>query len=515
MATIEMPAMTNTSHPAGDLSTADYNRRAKDGIKLMFARQALIQVLTFAGGIVLTRTLTPEIFGVFGISMCFVNALALFGDFGLAPSLVQRKNDLDERDLQVAFTMQQALLTLVAVGVWFGAPYFLLMYPDIGGSEITWLIRTMAVSLFLQSWRSMSILQMERHLDFKKVAWIEVIEALSFQGLAVGLALVGFGVWSLVWATLARGVLGTLFAYIVSPWRVRIVWDAAKASEILRFGLPFQAGQILNSTEGWLTPLLVGTLIGPAGVGLLTWAAALGRKPLLLMGALTRVAFPHFSRMQHDEGALVHAYERYLYPLLALAGMWLTIILVGAADLVPLIYTEKWVPAIPALYLFAVVMALNMIGWMTGTLLRSMGHVAYNVNVAAASSLLTIVVAVPLVYRLGIMAIPVAMLLAVTFKLFAFLRKTPKGCATIAVSGLARINAIVFASALAGWCVQSVLPPGLARVGVALSVASLVYVAFATVCLPDWIRERTVQVIRNRLPWNPFHGILNRQGIRP
>jgi O-antigen/teichoic acid export membrane protein len=189
--------------------------------------------------------------------------------------------------------------------------------------------------------------------------------------------------------------------------------------------------------------------------------------------------------------------------------------LVGAADLVPLIYTEKWVPAIPALYLFAVVMALNMIGWMTGTLLRSMGHVAYNVNVAAASSLLTIVVAVPLVYRLGIMAIPVAMLLAVTFKLFAFLRKTPKGCATIAVSGLARINAIVFASALAGWCVQSVLPPGLARVGVALSVASLVYVAFATVCLPDWIRERTVQVIRNRLPWNPFHGILNRQGIRP
>ncbi len=464
------------------LDAAHYNRKAKQGLKLMLGRQAFIQVFTFAGGIVLARTLTPEIFGIFGISMFLVSTLALFGDFGLAPSLIQRKEDLTEHDLQVAFTLQQILLTTVAVAIWIAAPFFLRLYPDFGGPEYVWLIRVMAFTLFLQSWRSMSVLQMERHLDFKRIAWIEIVEALSFQALAVGLAVTGFGIWSLVWATLARGLLGTTLAYTVHPWRIRMAWDTLKAKQILSFGLPFQAGSIMSSIGGWVTPLLVGTFVGPAGVGFLTWAGSNGRKPLVLLDPLTRVAFPHFSRLQNDVSALVQAYKRYLFPPLLLAGLWVAFILVTAADLVPLVYTNKWVPAITALYIYASVMSVEIIGWVTGIISRSTGHIGFNVRVQAVCTFLSFVLAIPLVYSVGFMGVPIALLATSALKAAVYLYKAPTGCGRYALSVVIHVGLITTVAVCIGSAARMLGPTGWLGAGLISTAVLLAYMlgAYAT-----------------------------------
>jgi len=475
---------------------AEYNRRAKQGVKLMLGRQVFIQVFTFAGGIVLARTLTPEIFGVFGIATFFIHTLALFGDFGLAPSLVQRKDELTEKDLQVAFTLQQVLLTLVAVAVWLGAPYFLLIYPDLGGSEITWLIRVMAVTLFLQSWRSMSVLQMERHLNFKRIAWIEIVEALSYQALAVGLAVAGFGVWSLVWATLTRAVLGTGLAFAASPWRVRLAWDYGKAKEILRFGLPFQAGSILNSAGGWVTPLLVGTLIGPAGVGFLTWAGSNGRKPMLLLHNISRVSFPHFSRLQNNPEALVDSYERYLTIPLFLCGLWVSTIAVSADELVPIIYSDKWAPGVLALQLFAGFLALQAATLMTGTLLRSTGRVTCATCITAITSVLQIMVAIPLVWPLGFVAVPIGMICAFSFKYIAFSLASPPGVfATSAGILIKAVVGIVIAVPLARYLSATIDNPLWCGLTGVVLVTSLYGLCMAWLA-PRWIKQRVRREVR-------------------
>lgn len=473
-------------------STADathYGKKARQGLKLMLGRQVFIQVFTFVGGIILARTLTPEIFGIFGISMFLVNTLALFGDFGLAPSLVQRKDEFSERDLQVAFTLQQGLLTAVAAAIWLAAPYFLQIYPEIGGQEMVWLIRVMAFILFLQSWRSMSVLQMERHLDFKQVAWIEVVEALSFQGLAVALALLGFGVWSLVWATLARGVLGTTLAFAASPWRVRLAWDVPKAREILRFGLPFQAGRILNSAGDWVTPLLVGTLVGPAGVGFLTWAGSNARKPLLLLSNFVRVSFPHFARLQDDPKSLLRIYERYLLPSLIFGGLWLAMIIAAAEHLVPVIYTDKWSPAIPALYIYGSLLLLQTVARVTGTLLRSTGKVNFTTAITGVTTVLQILVAVPLIPWIGFLAVPVGMLVAFTFKTTAFLMVAPIGSRSVALASSVRVLAPTVIAAIAGTLAATGFESVLSRVAASLLVTASVYAAVSYRTIPPWVRE--------------------------
>ena len=491
-----MDQNTDPQPPEQLPGVAEYNARAKQGIKLMLGRQVFIQVFTFAGGIVLARTLTPEIFGIFGIATFFVATLALFGDFGLAPSLVQRKKELTEKDLQVAFTLQQVLLTAVAIAVWIGAPYFLLIYPDIGGSEITWLIRVMAVTLFLQSWRSMSVLQMERHLNFKKIAWIEVVEALSYQALAVGLAVAGFGVWSLVWATLARAVLGTSLAFAASPWRVRFAWDYIKAKEILRFGLPFQAGEILNSAGNWVTPILVGTLIGPAGVGFITWASSNAQKPLWAFGSIVRVAFPHFSRLQGDRAGLGHAFERYLLPPFLACGLWFVGLATAAPDLVPLVYGEQWTPAITLLKLYGAMMAFNILAWLGASMLRATGFAGYAAIITGFKTLGMIAAAVALIPLLGTAGVPVGMIfgsLLMTLLQWRLLDRS------VVISGLSVLARVLLASAVGagvGTLVRQPIEHALLSGLCAGSVGSAAFLLVAWLIAPPWFRQKARGQVR-------------------
>ena len=108
---------------------SDVHAKAKQGIKLLMGRQVAIQILTFAGGVVLARILGPSQFGLYIISLFLVNTFALLGDFGLAASFVQRKNDLTDRDLQVGFTLQQLLTSVVVVVILVSAPWLVHLYP--------------------------------------------------------------------------------------------------------------------------------------------------------------------------------------------------------------------------------------------------------------------------------------------------------------------------------------------------------------------------------------------------
>lgn len=199
---------------------SDIQARARQGIKLLIGRQVLLQSLMFGGGIVLARVLEPSEFGLYAITNFLVGFFLLLGDLGLAPSFIQRKNELTDQDLSVGFTLQQIVTTVAVVILWFLAPWMVSLYPK-APPETVWLVRAMAFSLYLTSWRAMSALQLERHLRYERFIWVEVLENFSFQITAVVLALTGYGVWSFIWAVLVRGVLGTGLIYSIAPWPVR------------------------------------------------------------------------------------------------------------------------------------------------------------------------------------------------------------------------------------------------------------------------------------------------------
>ena len=385
----------------------DLDRHAPRGMQALFGRQAAVQILTFAGGVVLARTLRPAEFGLYFIAAFLVNAVAALGDFGLGPSLIQRKEDVGEQDLRAAFTLQltaTSVLVAIIVGI---APWLAAAYPH-APHETVWLVRALAFNFFLTTWRSVAFLQLERHLRFRRVALIEVVEALMFQGVAVVLALAGAGVWSFVCATIASGVAGTGLAWASARWRIGLAFDRERFRELLRFGVPYQAQMVLNSVGGWASIVLMGALFGPRGVGLITWASANGRKPSVFLDSVSRVAFPHLSRQQDEVERVERTLARYLGSVLFAAAFWTALIVVAAPGLVPLVYTKRWTPAVPALMIFAVALVFDTVCSLFVVALNSRGRPTYVARVVLVRSLLLAGLAAAFGYWVGFVGFAIA-----------------------------------------------------------------------------------------------------------
>jgi O-antigen/teichoic acid export membrane protein len=456
-------------HPGAQ--AAEFNSLAKKGIRLLLGRQVILQVLTFAGSVVLARMLAPADFGLYAIATFVVGAVSIFGEFGLSASLIQRKAELDERDLQVGFTLQQLLTSAVVLVVFLLAPWLAALYPS-APPETVWLVRVLAFSLYLTSWRTMSALQLERHLRYERLARIEILETLSYQGVAVALAVAGFGVWSFIWATLARGLLGTVTTFCSAPWRVRLSFDRTVAASLLRYGIPFQIQTLGNALAGWVTPLMIGRLLGPAAVGYVTWASTNGRKPLVLVESVIRVAFPHFARIQEDRPQVERVLSRYLCALLLPSGLWFVMLLIAGTPLVRLVYTSKWVEAVPCLVIFAAAIGLDVVGWVTGVTLNSLGLINHTTRVVTIRSLCNLLLAIPLIYWFGYVGAAVAYLVAQAATVpFLFTALGP-GALVRVISPLKWIAVPCLGSAAAGYLMQQVPLPLLAHTCSWASLAS-------------------------------------------
>ena len=488
---------------ADSRDTAGLNQRARRGVKLLLGRQVILQLLTFGGGVILARVLDPAEFGLYAIATFLVGTIALFGDFGLSPLLIQRKEQIAPADLQVGFTLQQIVTTAAVAILWFTAPLLALLYPK-APPETIWLIRALAFTLYLSSWRTIGALQLERDLKYGAMARVEVVEGILYQSIAVILALLGFGVWSFICATVARASVGGLLLYLASPWKMQFHFDRKVARELLHYGFPFQLQVLANQLSGWATPLLVGSLIGPTAVGYLTWASSNGKKPLILVDNVMRVAFPHFSRLQHTPAELQHIIGRYITCLLLPAGVWFAVLLTCGESIVRLLYTGKWIGGVPALVLFASALAFDVIAWVISTGLTSIGIVAFPARVVLARSVIALGLSVPLVASIGFNGVPLAMFIAAGIAVPFMIRRLGSGVLNRLLRDVGWVVIPVTVSVTVGYLLHTLPAFPWHNPILSAGFVTSVYCVITWIASPQWLRSLcTRTLLRDRRVGEP------------
>lgn len=382
-----------------ELEISEISHRAVSGVIVLTLRKFALRAISYLGGIFLARLLAPEIFGIFAIISFVINFFAFFSDVGLGAALIQKKDELTKKDLAVTFTLQQILVVAVVLVIYLSAPFFSLKYHL--GQQGIWLIRVFSLSLFLTSLKTIPSILLERKLKFTRLVWPEVVEVISFQVLAVGLAWLGLGVWSFIIALLVRSLLGVTVLYLISPWRPSFSWDSQIAKKLVSFGLPFQLNGFIATIKDAVMPVFVGAVSGAAAVGYLNWALTFSKLPILFMSDIFRVTFPTYSRIQHDTLLLKKAIEKtirftnlFLFPTSFLLAAL-------ARPIVTIIFTDKWLPALPAFYIH--LFGILVVG-ITNTFMDSLwalGKTKIAVKLLIIFTIVNWVTSVPLVYRFG------------------------------------------------------------------------------------------------------------------
>ena len=408
-------------------NTADtLHHRASKGMQMLFGRQVVTQVMGLAGGILLARRLNPADFGVYAIITFLVNVFTLVGDLGLTASYIQREAEIETRQLHLSFTLQLGLATFITLLVWLLAPWALHWYPALS-SEAVWMARAFVLTLYFPAFRSISAVQLERHLQYAPIARAEMVEMAVYQSAAVLLAFGGCGVWSFIVATLLRGLAGTVLLYCAAPWPIRLHWDKQEARRILGYSISFQMGGIMNAVGNWATPTLVGMLIGPQAVGYLGNATANANRPLVVVEAVMRVSFPHFSRMQTDAAQLKEVVITYICGFAWIVSLWMALLWAVGTPLIALVYSAKWIPSVSALKLFAAALPCEVVCWTMGFCYSAVNRNWVVVRIVGMRSLLMLMLAAILVPRCGFTGIAWATLLAAAFAAVLLLARFDRG----------------------------------------------------------------------------------------
>jgi O-antigen/teichoic acid export membrane protein len=379
----------------------------------MLVRQIFATVISFGGSIVLARVLNPSDFGTYAIATFVVNIFMVLGDLGLGASFIQNSKSPDNKYFRISFTIQLALVTTVVILTWTLAPWIIGFYSSVSQNSL-WLIRVISLLLYLPVFRSASTIQLERALHFKPIAWSEGVGISLYQIIAVICALKGLGVWSFVFATVVSGVVSLIIVYRSAPWAVGLCFDWGEIRRVLRQGISFQSAALLDAISQWAIPAIAGILAGPTSVGYLGLALANAKRPLLLAESVMRVSFPHFSRLQANVDKLHEAINDYLVGLLWVMFAWVGFLWTVSVPLVTFIYSAKWLPAVPALVIFAIALPMDIIIWTVGLSYRAMNRNWSAVKIFAVRTTLNLGLSAFLVKHIGFLGIPYAYVAANT-----------------------------------------------------------------------------------------------------
>jgi O-antigen/teichoic acid export membrane protein len=100
----------------------------------------------------------------------------------------------------------------------------------------------------------------------------------------------------------------------MQPWKPGFAFSRETIKGLFRFGIPYQINTFLATFKDDGITLILGGIIGPAGVGILSFAQKIARLPLtFFMDTVTRVTFPAFSRMQESKEDLARSVTRSIF----------------------------------------------------------------------------------------------------------------------------------------------------------------------------------------------------------
>ena len=298
--------------------------------------------LKMATSIVLARLLMPDDFGIIAMATMVTGLGVVFRDLGLGQALVQR-DVISDRHIRAAFWGTLTMAVLLYAAIYFSAPWVSSLFHE---PRMIPVIRVIGFVFLLSPLAVVPRSLLQRGLDFRTQFFAGLASSLAYGAVGITMALLGYGYWALVWASLAGGAANTLSMCILTRYVPPAIPSFDGVHDLLDFGIGVTGVAIGHYIASQIDYFMIGRRLDADALGLYTRAYAFVTYPAVLAGTVSPVFFPAFSRMQNDHDRMRSAYGRLtalmstvFFPLLAIA-------VISAPELIPTVFGEQWTPAV-------------------------------------------------------------------------------------------------------------------------------------------------------------------------
>jgi PST family polysaccharide transporter len=316
--------------------------RVLHGSAFLALREGAGTALSIGGMLLLTRLIGPANYGIYASAHVLLAYLVALSEAGLGVYLVRLGEEEGDRAFHQAFTL---LLGLSAAGVLLALAALPLLEGAVQMRGMRGAATALIVGLPLVHLVKVPMARLERALDYKRVAAIELAGHLAYYVVGLTLAFRGAGVWAPVAGWWADQVVTCVLVYRTG-YRPRLVWDRPLARTMLSYGLSYSVSLWVTQLRSFANPVVVGRFLGAAGVGYVALAIRILDSLGFVKVATTRISIAALARLLGERDRLARALtEGMSLQVLAVAPLIVGFGVV-APFVIPLVFGPEWLPTL-------------------------------------------------------------------------------------------------------------------------------------------------------------------------
>jgi teichuronic acid exporter len=318
-------------------------QRSREGIYWNVVLKLLQQGFHVVVIVFLARLMSPADFGVMALAMAATIFANQWTGCGFIRTIVQKEH-LSKDETNTIFTLN-LLLSLGMMVVVSGLASTLAAVFE--SPALAAMLQVMTVLFPLTSYYYVRMALLRREVLFRLHSVIDLTFGMAQSITTLGLALLGVGVWSLVWGPIIGTCVAIAAIGVVAPWRPGLCWKFAALKPMVRFAAFDMVRSQVAYVEEYMSYWIVGYWMTPTILGFFDRASAFARMPSERINAqVNTVIFPAFCRVRTDSARLTSAFCKSLTAQAIVMSPILVGLTAVAAYVVPLVLGRKWEPIV-------------------------------------------------------------------------------------------------------------------------------------------------------------------------
>jgi O-antigen/teichoic acid export membrane protein len=324
----------------------------KSGFWISFSSFAQ-RILALLSNLVLARLLLPSDFGVISIAYIFWSFFTLFTQESVGKFIVYKGTE-DKRYLDTTYAVGILTGTTVAIALIACSPLIAKFFNE---PALTWLLFPYAINLILSSAYYVYVGIMNRQMQYRELANINLIASTVRLIATIGSATLGLGFWAFAIGDTCNWLVGYVLTRYQSGHRLRFRIVPEVRSEVVSYSLGVAGSSLGYYTNANMDNFVVGKFLGSTNLGFYNLAYQL---TMAISAVLTSVnlqlGMTVFAKLESDreqEKALLEVVEQTAFLTIPIYSLFFLVI---NEQVIRFVFGEQWTSlcsVIPGLLVFA------------------------------------------------------------------------------------------------------------------------------------------------------------------
>lgn len=292
----------------------------------------------------LARLLTPYDFGVLGMVTIFIVLSYVFIDGGFANGLI-RDNKASQKDYSTVFFFNIIVALTVYILLYFSAGQISYFFEV---PELVSVIRVLGIVIIINAFGFVQKTILTKNLQFNIKMKINIAASLISGIIAIGFALAGYGLWSLVVKMLVLELTQTIAYIFANRWKPSLVFSVSSFKRLFNFGWKLLAARLLTEIYANLYALIIGSGFSTTSLGFYSSAKKLSdTASYSIASSVDKVSYPVLSGLQNDELRLKNGFKKILKNSIFITFPVMLGLAVTAPAIFRILLGDSWLPSIP------------------------------------------------------------------------------------------------------------------------------------------------------------------------